>query len=105
MNIWEIDMGPVARVTDPSTSWEAAKSLREMHMTVMRKRILYLLKVAMHDEELVRVFALRGFEGTPSGIRSRRSELEKGGLVSCVGYTFTESRRRARVFQTKEEGE
>jgi len=102
VKIWDVDMGAAARYTDPSTSWEAAKSLKKEHLTVMRKRILYLLKVAMHDEELVRVFSVRGFEGTPSGIRSRRSELEKMGQVECVGYTFTESKRRARVFQTVE---
>ena len=107
MKIWNavkdvVDNGPnrpVARSTDPGTSWEAAKSIKDASITLMKTRIIDMLVVPMIDQNLVNSFEARGWSGTPSGIRSRRSELERVGLVRCVGKSHTLSGRKCRVFQ------
>lgn len=75
---------PFARVTDPSTSHEAAATVRNISAT--HTAILDLLKAPMTDEELVNAYYDRVDRGqapnaSPSGIRSRRAELVKRGLV------------------------
>lgn len=79
------------RRTDPETSREAALSLDEAKVTKLMKTIYNLLSVeAMYDEKLIREYLmLAGKYGwdlaSPSGIRTRRSDLVKLGWVIDSG--------------------
>ena len=97
--VWDVDTGPRARQTDPSTSHEAAAGIRPEAVSLMKERILEALRSPMTDQELIGWFSVYAYPGTDSGIRSRRSELEKVGKVRVVGYGHTESGKRCRVFQ------
>lgn len=74
------------RRRDPSTSLQAALS-----QTPDKTRMLYtaiyavLERKAMTDEELLSLFQDRGKAVTPSGVRSRRSELAEAGWVRDSG--------------------
>ena len=77
-----------ARITDPETSVAAAKSVR--NVTAQQRAILNILAVPMTDEELVARYqniAVAGLAplASPSGIRSRRSELVYSGFVADRG--------------------
>ena len=98
-HIWDFQEGPRARHTDRETSHAAAASIKQDSITEMKSRILLGLKSPRTDEELVRFFEEWNWEGSPSGIRSRRNELEKAGLVRAVGQSKTASGRRCNVFQ------
>jgi hypothetical protein len=89
------------RKTDPDTSRDAALSVSEETLTKTQAFILKSLKRPRTDEQLVAAF--RAFKTAPwaseSGIRSRRAELAKRGLVAIVGESKTASGRRAYVWQ------
>lgn len=91
-----------ARPTDPQTSHEAAQSVQNIRGT--KAMILKLLVNPMTDEQLVQAFV----DGTkifsyplvsPSGVRSRRAELVKMGLVQVVGFAKTASGRKTILWQ------
>lgn len=72
-----------ARRTDPQTSHDAAASAG---VTINQSRA-HVLKAyefeALADRDLVEVY--RGPKQSPSGLRTRRSELEKSGYLSHAG--------------------
>lgn len=77
---------PNARATDPSTSWEAAMSISAEHLNKVQRHILNLLSAPMTDIQLVdeyrRWSSLIGEDfSSESGIRTRRAELVRRGLV------------------------
>ena len=79
-----------ARKSDPTTSHEAAKSVR--NITATQQRILDVLEGygPMNDEQLFEIFDYQFRKaGLPrvseSGLRSRRSELVARGLVVDSG--------------------
>lgn len=79
---------PYARKTDPGTSHLAARSVQNISPT--QQAILGLLREGMNDESLINVYtALVRVGSAPaaseSGIRSRRAELVKQGLVVDTG--------------------
>jgi hypothetical protein len=94
---------PHARTTDPSTSHEAAASVKNLSRT--QSGILGILKTPMTDEQLI-VRYQRMFLSLPelfprasdSGIRSRRAELFKLGLVEPIGYSKTKSNRKTIIW-------
>lgn len=95
---------PHARKTDPQTSHEAAESVK--NVTPTQILILSLLEIPQTDEELVANYnALRKAypeivpRASASGIRSRRAELFQMERVVPVGYSMTESGRRAIVWE------
>ena len=95
-------MTAYARATDPLTSHAAAASVDNISKT--QQAILVLLRKKMTDEELVQAYLVRASLGkapraSVSGIRSRRSELARLGLVQEAGITRTESNRAARVWK------
>lgn len=95
-----------ARRTDPSTSFEAAESIRNVNDT--HTRILELLTVygPKTDEQLAERWALeipaRGWPTiTDSGLRSRRAELVDGGYVEDSGERGkTETGRACIIWKT-----
>lgn len=95
----EFDPHILARTTDPPTSHEAAASLSQIHITMTRQHILDILdknRDGLTDEQIAERFTM---PFTPSGIRTRRSELVAGGLVVDTGRkALTRSRRRAIVW-------
>lgn len=96
---------PLARNTDPQTSHDAPGS-KEQRQTV-RDAVLKIFEHYQHltDEELVSVYiadrAVLGFpSSSPSGIRTRRSELVAQGLIELDGrIRITQSGRRALVWK------
>ena len=83
---------PYARKTDPGTSFIAARSVQNISPT--QQGILNLLIEGMTDESLVNVYtglAKGGYVpmASESGIRSRRAELVKQGLVVDTGERAT----------------
>ena len=89
-----------ARKTDPATSHEAAESVKDVTLT--QSFILRVLKKRPRtDVELIEVF--RDYKTAPnaseSGIRSRRAELVRQGLVKDTGIRkMLPSRRWAIVW-------
>jgi hypothetical protein len=90
----------LVRHTDPTTSHLAAASVdvTKWQAAVFSSMVLYSRPVT--DEELV-ADVLRHFgQGSPSGIRSRRSELERAGVVECTDHDgVTKGGRKCRRFQ------
>lgn len=80
-----------ARHTDPDTSHDAAASVK--HIRISQRCVLAVLRThsPLTDEELVTMYedARRRFQvfppQSPSGIRTRRAELVKQGLVEYTG--------------------
>ena len=94
--------GAVARRSDPDTSHEAAKQLTTDGLRACAKAVLNVLRShgPMIDEELVeRVEPVGPY--SPSGIRSRRAELVRAGLVEAAGTGVTASGRRSQVWRAK----
>jgi hypothetical protein len=91
-----------ARVTDPQTSHDAAKSVD--NITATQHVILSLLRTPMCDLELLTAYRLSVEVGiapyaSESGIRSRRSELVDAGLVIHSGdYKLSPSGRKMMVW-------
>ena len=89
-----------ARRSDPFTSHEAALSVR--NLTETQEAILALLKKqAMTDEQLVLAYQsdLLAPQASEQGIRSRRAELSRKGLLVVVMTSITKSGRKARVWK------
>lgn len=96
-----------ARAEDPSTSHEAAASVRQI--TVTQDRVLSLLRWlgAMTDEEILAAYdrrrAVTGWPPvSPSGLRSRRSELVAQGRVTADGRGKTSSGRSCQIWRAVE---
>lgn len=78
---------PNARKTDPKTSHEAAEKVANVH--IVRQYVLKALNRPRTDEDLREAYnALKGAPtASESGIRSRRAELVRQGLVKSTGRT------------------
>lgn len=74
-----------ARNTDPKTSHAAADSVR--NITATHKFVLALIEVhgPLNDEDLLALYLDQVGVISPSGLRSRRSELVDRGLVVDSG--------------------
>lgn len=84
-----------ARITDPETSHDAAKSLRAEDLSETKQAILKILKYKdLNDDQIYQLF-FQGAElgywkhASVSGVRSRRAELVRDGLVSRKGKSET----------------
>lgn len=97
-----------ARLTDPETSHAAAASIDRL--TARRGAVLALLARfpgGLSDSELVEVYQAKGVipPQSPSGIRTRRSELVDAGLVEYSGNNVTTpSGRSSRVWRVSKLG-
>lgn len=92
---------PYARHTDPITSHEAAETV--LHLSATKQAILDLLKFPSTDEDLVNRYQSLARMGqvpsaSPSGIRSRRHELEVQGRVRALDYSKSSTGRKAIVW-------
>jgi hypothetical protein len=79
---------PQARKTDPQTSHDAANSVKDVSKT--KKAILVLLRKHQSDMQLVASYSKlarqnKAPRASESGIRSRRAELVRLGLVKDTG--------------------
>lgn len=94
-----------ARISDPETSHEAARSVSDISETKLV--ILALLFYPMTDEQLIKAYENAVFhrlapQASESGIRSRRAELVESGLVIDTGnYGTTASGRRSKIWRVK----
>lgn len=94
---------PTWRASDPETSMTAALSISQSDLTETKKNILALLRAkAMTDEQLLdeylswaKVMDLKLI--SPSGLRSRRSELVDAGLIMDSGKRLPSKSGRAMI--------
>lgn len=91
---------PRARRTDPKTSHDAAESVQDV--TATQDYVLRALRKPRTDVELLEAY--RNFKRAPraseSGLRTRRSELVRQGLVRDSGRRVVlESGRAAIVWE------
>lgn len=97
-----------ARRTDPQTSHEAAKSVRGITDLQNKLRALFRGFGPMNDEQLAEAYdEIRHHNGdwprvSPSGLRSRRSELVRLNLVEACGEGRTASGRKCTIWRLKE---
>ncbi len=94
-------MTAVARLTDPSTSHEAAQSLGDL--TVIQQNILDIFcdLGPMTDEALVDRYQDRHGRTGASTVRTRRRELEVAGFVEECGRSITVGGRPCRLFRAR----
>lgn len=85
----------VARTTDPSTSWAAAASVRNIRRS--QTEVLALITEPLTDEEIQKKAAAAGVKQSVSGLRTRRSELVDLGLVEDSGLRATTKAGRQSV--------
>lgn len=83
---------PSARKTDPETSHDAARSIKEPKLSESRLAIVRIFRKhgRMNDESLAAYYASLMSDGSapylsPSGLRSRRSELVDMGYLTDTG--------------------
>lgn len=93
-----------ARRTDPPTSHEAARSVKDLRASQYAVLRCFFECGPMHDEMLVARYT--GPPQTDSGLRTRRREIERLGLLQDSGKTATTRSGRATVvWQTTPEGQ
>lgn len=95
------ESSPVARRTDPETSWQAARSVK--HLRESQTIMLGRLRVGpATDEDLYR-WPVINKTMSPSGARTRRKELVDMGLVEDSGVRDkTRSGRKTIVWRVVE---
>ena len=89
-----------ARRNDPDPSHEAAESIGDLRPRLLAVHNMLAEYGPMTDYELTRLYAKAGLiRQSPSGVRSRRAELVKQGLVEWTGdKVVLPSGRRAMVW-------
>lgn len=99
---------PVARSTDPWTSWAAARSITPAKLRETQAAVYYVMKQAgpMSLSELVETYEQVWEEQSlpqqsSSGIRTRCKELADDGYVVEVGDQTAPSGRRERILSIK----
>lgn len=94
--------GPVARSSDPNTSWQAARSIDQLKMRELHTKQLELLSLRPGTHEGLMMRYARRWDDTvsASGFRTRISELRDAGLVRDSGLrALITSGRRAIVWE------
>jgi hypothetical protein len=84
MTDWE-QPALVARLTDPATSWEAARSVEHVRESQLQVFRLLQDRGPSTDEALIQYARESGWPITDSGLRTRRSELVRLGWVEDSG--------------------
>ena len=81
---------PHARRNDPQTSRDAAESVE--HLTTRQRAVegIFTIYVKLHDERLIELYrefrdGYKSLRQTDSGIRSRRAELVRAGVLADSG--------------------
>lgn len=100
-------MTAYARTTDPIESHLAAASLDHFTLSTVEEIVYQLLKTPMTDEELVKAYRYNAELGlhvfhSESGIRTRRSNLHKRGLVRVKGVTVNRNGKQVRIWERLE---
>lgn len=101
---------PVARATDPGTSWAAAGSVR--NQTQVHRFLISLLRQfgPMTDEEIAHRWKHQQVEWdlpltSDSGLRTRRKELVDMGVAEATGEERrTKSNRKTKVWRLVDGG-
>ena len=84
-----------ARTSDPATSHEAAKSVK---VRESQEKVLGLLKLGPATDEVLANRAMaHGIRISPSGLRTRRSELVALSLVVDSGVRLTTGNGRKAI--------
>ena len=91
---------PIARHDHPDTSHDAAKSVTRRTVNAVISRIMTTLYSYKElTDEQIWAYIKHAVSASPSGVRTRRNELVKAGLVEFTGQkSFTKSGRMTRVW-------
>jgi len=91
-----------ARATDPATSHAAAASVTEDTIRELHAAILQVLRMhpPLSDEQIRERLFADGVLTTPSGARTRRSELVHAGVVKDSGLRGTTKAGRPTILWT-----
>jgi hypothetical protein len=83
----EGERGPVARRTDPATSWAAARSIKPESLRESQRAVLSVLQEngPGTDSDIWDWLLAAGVLISPSGARTRRGELVEKGFVEWNG--------------------
>lgn len=92
-----------ARNTDPIESHIAAKKVSTGTQRAIVMRILYD-HPGISNDDVVDIVRRRNIKAAPSGLRSRRSELESDGLVERCGTGLSRYGNPCAVFRLTEQG-
>jgi hypothetical protein len=100
-------MTAYARNTDPIESHLAAASLDHFTLSKVETAIYKLLEISMTDEELVHAYRRNAELGlfpfhSDSGIRTRRNQLYKRGLLRVKGVTMNRNGKQVRIWERLE---
>lgn len=88
-----------ARHTDPETSHEAARSVTKIRESQLAVLNIIIDWGPMTDEQIALRAEQVGLTQSPSGLRTRRSELVALDLVKHVGFSRTRANRRTRRWE------
>lgn len=75
----------VARSTDPQTSWEAARSVKDIRKSQQQVLQVFRRHGALSDEAMILRASIAGVNQSHSGLRTRRKELVVLGFVRDSG--------------------
>jgi hypothetical protein len=101
---WPDELSAHARATDPQTSHDAAASIPSDKIRASQQAVLSVLRVhgPMDDTGIIEICMLAQPSQSPSGIRTRRSELVAKGLIADSGERRTlASGRKAIIWTAK----
>ena len=94
----QIEM-PFTRRTDPETSFEAAASIHSLTRKQEAVFEVFRCYKRMHDAELLIRYPPEFPKQSPSGLRTRRSELVRAGRLEHTGdYAENAQGRRCRIW-------
>ncbi|MBE6483651.1 MAG: hypothetical protein E7Z96_02550 [Actinomycetaceae bacterium] len=88
--------GPVARTSDPVTSWEAAQAISDGQMRASEQAVLSALRTggAMTDPQIADYVISHGGRWSAQRLRSARADLVRAGLVTPAGVVRPEGSPR-----------
>ena len=92
-----------ARGTDPEESHIASRRVSKGTQRAVVMRVLYE-HPGIGNDEILELVRKRGVMATPSGLRSRRAELAKDGLVERCGTGLSRYGNPCGVFALTDEG-
>lgn len=93
----------MARNTDPIESHIAAKKVSTGTQRAIVMRILYE-HPGIGNDDVIDIVRRQNIRAAPSGLRSRRAELERDGLVERCGTGLSRYGNPCAVFHLTDEG-
>lgn len=109
-----VQVGPLSRTGDPTTSRDAAEMIDEEKLRASQRAVLRLFQFSAHpftDEMLAENYPQHAAavstwpHQSPSGLRTRRKELTTLGFLERVGVTTNKAGRNVGVYALSKAGQ